>query len=251
MSESTVSDHRPVAVVTGASRGIGFVVAETLAKAGYNLAICATREATVNAAVEKLLAHGGQVSAHVVNVTDADAVKAFIQAVVKEFGRLDVLVNNAGITKDGLAMRMKADDWKAVIDTNLSSVFYASQAVLKPMMKARFGRIINISSVVASMGNPGQLNYCASKGGIDAMTRSLAKEVGSRNITVNAIAPGFIATDMTADLGEDAHASLTSQIPLGRLGSPENIAAAVLFLASDSGCYITGQVLHVNGGMYM
>jgi len=251
MSESTVSGNRPVAVVTGASRGIGFAVAETLAKAGYNLAICATREATVNAAVEKLLAHGGQVSAHVVNVTDADAVKAFIQAVVKEFGRLDVLVNNAGITKDGLAMRMKADDWKSVIDTNLSSVFYASQAVLKPMMKARFGRIINISSVVASMGNPGQLNYCASKGGIDAMTRSLAKEVGSRNITVNAIAPGFIATDMTADLGEDAHASLTSQIPLGRLGSPEDIAAAVLFLASDSGCYITGQVLHVNGGMYM
>jgi 3-oxoacyl-[acyl-carrier protein] reductase len=146
---------------------------------------------------------------------------------------------------------MKADDWKSVIDTNLSSVFYASQAVLKPMMKARFGRIINISSVVASMGNPGQLNYCASKGGIDAMTRSLAKEVGSRNITVNAIAPGFIATDMTADLGEDAHASLTSQIPLGRLGSPEDIAGAVLFLASDSGCYITGQVLHVNGGMYM
>jgi len=251
MSETTMSANRPVAVVTGASRGIGFAVAETLAKAGYDLAICATREATVNAAAEKLLVHGGQVSGYVVNVTDADAVKAFIQAVVKQFSRLDVLVNNAGITKDGLAMRMKADDWKSVIDTNLSSVFYASQAVLKPMMKARFGRIINISSVVASMGNPGQLNYCASKGGIDAMTRSLAKEVGSRNITVNAIAPGFIATDMTADLGEDAHASLTSQIPLGRLGSPEDIAAAVLFLASDSGCYITGQVLHVNGGMYM
>jgi len=246
-----MSDNRPVAIVTGASRGIGFAVAEELAKAGYDLAICATRETTVNSAADKLLAHGGQVSAHVVNVTDADAVKAFVQGVAKQFGRLDVLVNNAGITKDGLAMRMKADDWKSVIDTNLSSVFYASQAALKPMMKARAGRIINISSVVASMGNPGQLNYCASKGGIDAMTRSLAKEVGSRNITVNAIAPGFIATDMTADLGEDAHASLTSQIPLGRLGNPEDIAASVLFLASNSGAYITGQVLHVNGGMYM
>jgi len=246
-----MSEAKPVAIVTGASRGIGFAVAEKLAKAGYDLAICATREETVNAAAEKLLACGGKVSAHVVNVTDADAVKAFVQGVAKEFGRLDVLVNNAGITKDGLAMRMKADDWKAVIDTNLSSVFYASQAALKPMMKARSGRIINISSVVASMGNPGQLNYCASKGGIDAMTRSLAKEVGSRGITVNAIAPGFIATDMTADLGEDAHASLTSQIPLGRLGRPEDIAEAVVFLANKSGAYITGQVLHINGGMYM
>ena len=246
-----MSENKPVAIVTGASRGIGFAVAETLAKAGYDLAICATREETVNTAAEKLRAGGGKVSAHVVNVSDGDAVKAFVQAVVKEFGRLDVLVNNAGITRDGLAMRMKADDWQAVIDTNLSSVFYASQAALKTMMKARSGRIINVSSVVASMGNPGQLNYCASKGGIDAMTRSLAKEVGSRGITVNAIAPGFIATDMTADLGDDAHASLTSQIPLGRLGSPEDIAAAVLFLASDSGAYITGQVLHVNGGMYM
>jgi len=246
-----MSEANPVAIVTGASRGIGFAVAEKLAKEGYDLAICATREETVNAAAEKLLACGGKVSAHVVNVTDAEAVKAFVQGVAKEFGRLDVLVNNAGITKDGLAMRMKADDWKAVIDTNLSSVFYAAQAALKPMMKARKGRIINISSVVASMGNPGQLNYCASKGGIDAMTRSLAKEVGSRGITVNAIAPGFIATDMTADLGEDAHASLTSQIPLGRLGSPEDIAAAVVFLAADSGAYITGQVLHINGGMYM
>jgi len=246
-----MSEAKPVAIVTGASRGIGFAVAEKLAKAGYDLAICATREETVNAAAEKLLACGGKVSAHVVNVTDAEAVKAFVQGVAKEFGRLDVLVNNAGITKDGLAMRMKADDWKAVIDTNLSSVFYASQAALKPMMKARSGRIINISSVVASMGNPGQLNYCASKGGIDAMTRSLAKEVGSRGITVNAIAPGFIATDMTADLGEDAHASLTSQIPLGRLGRPEDIAEAVVFLANKSGAYITGQVLHINGGMYM
>jgi len=146
---------------------------------------------------------------------------------------------------------MKAADWQAVIDTNLSSVFYASQAVLKPMMKARFGRIINISSVVASMGNPGQINYCASKGGIDAMTRSLAQEVGSRGITVNAIAPGFIATAMTDELGDDAKKALETRIPLGRLGSPEDIAASVLFLAGDGGAYISGQVLHVNGGMYM
>lgn len=246
-----MSENKPVAIVTGASRGIGFAVAEALAKAGYDLAICATREETVQAAVEKLLLHGGEVLGHVVNVSDADAVKSFVQGVVKQFGRLDVLVNNAGITRDGLAMRMKADDWHAVIDTNLSSVFYASQAALKPMMKARSGCIINISSVVASLGNPGQLNYCASKGGIDAMTRSLALEVGSRGITVNAIAPGFIATDMTNQLGVDAQAALAKKIPLGYLGKPEDIAATTLFLASKSASYITGQVLHVNGGMYM
>jgi 3-oxoacyl-[acyl-carrier protein] reductase len=243
--------EQKVAIVTGASRGIGFAVAEGLAKAGYNLAICATREATVNASADKLRALGAEVLPVVVDVTDGAAVKAFVQSVAKHFGRLDVLVNNAGITKDGLAMRMKAEDWQAVIDTNLSSVFHASQAVLKPMMKARFGRIINISSVVASMGNPGQLNYCASKGGIDAMTRSLAQEVGSRGITVNAIAPGFIATAMTAELGEDAKKSLETRIPLGRLGAPEDIAATVLFLAGDGGGYISGQVIHVNGGMYM
>jgi len=246
-----MSEARKVAIVTGASRGIGFAVAEALAKVGYDLAICATREESVQASASKLSQYGGKVLGAVVNVTDADAVQAFVQSVVKELGQLDVLVNNAGITRDGLAMRMKLDDWQAVLDTNLSSVFYASQAALKPMMKARSGRIINISSVVASSGNPGQLNYCASKGGIDAMTRSLAQEVGSRGITVNAIAPGFIATDMTAELSEDTHAALMKKIPLGHLGKPEDIAAAVLFLANDSGSYITGQVLHVNGGMYM
>jgi len=243
--------EKKVAIVTGASRGIGFAIAEGLAKAGYNLAICATREATVNASAEKLTAFGAEVMPVVVDVTNGDAVKAFVQDTVKRFGRLDVLINNAGITKDGLAMRMKAEDWQAVIDTNLSSVFYASQAVLKPMMKARYGRIINISSVVASMGNPGQLNYCASKGGIDAMTRSLAHEVGSRNITVNAIAPGFIATAMTDELGDDAKKTLESRIPLGRLGTPEDIASMAVFLASDQASYITGQVMHVNGGMHM
>jgi len=243
--------EKKVAVITGASRGIGFAIAEGFAKAGYNLAICATREATVNASADKLKALGADVLPIVVNVTDGVAVKAFVQDTVKHFGRLDVLVNNAGITKDGLAMRMKAEDWQAVIDTNLTSVFHASQAVLRPMMKAKAGRIINISSVVASMGNPGQLNYCASKGGIDAMTRSMAHEVGSRGITVNAIAPGFIATAMTDELGEDAKKSLETRIPLGRLGSPEDIAAMALFLASDGAAYVTGQVLHVNGGMYM
>ncbi|MFC1567933.1 3-oxoacyl-ACP reductase FabG [Pseudomonadota bacterium] len=240
-----------VAIVTGASRGIGFSVAESLARAGYNLAICGTREETVNAAAEKLSAHGVEVLGRVVNVADGEAVQSFVQEVAKHFGRLDVLVNNAGITRDGLAMRMKGEDWQAVIDTNLSSVFYASQAALKPMMRAKGGRIINISSVVASMGNPGQMNYCASKGGVDAMTRSLAREIGSRNITVNAIAPGFIATDMTHELGDDAKEALASQVPLGRLGSPEDIASAVLFLAGEGGGYITGHVLHVNGGMYM
>lgn len=243
--------EQKVAIVTGASRGIGFAIAEALGRAGYRLAICASREETVSQSADKLRAAGFEVQPYVVNVTDGDAVQHFVQSVVKENARLDVLVNNAGITRDGLAMRMKKDDWQAVIDTNMSSIFYASQAALKPMMKARFGRIINISSVVASMGNPGQLNYCASKGGIDAMTRSLAQEVGSRGITVNAIAPGFIATAMTDDLGEDAKASLETRIPLGRLGTPEDIAASVLFLAGEGGSYITGQVLHVNGGMYM
>lgn len=245
-----MSDFK-VAIVTGASRGIGFAIAASLGKAGYKLAICATSDASVNAAADQLRTMGIDVYPFVVNVTDGEAVQTFVQTVVKDLGRLDVLVNNAGITKDGLAMRMKKDDWQAVINTNLSSVFYASQAALKPMMKARFGRIINISSVVASMGNPGQLNYCASKGGIDAMTRSLAQEVGSRGITVNAIAPGFIATAMTDELGDDAKKSLETRIPLGRLGAPEDIANAVLFLVGDGSSYITGQVLHVNGGMYM
>lgn len=245
-----MSENR-VAIVTGASRGIGLAIAGALAKAGYNLAICATSEASVGNAAEKLAGFGVEILPKAVNVADGAALQAFVQEAAAHFGRLDVLVNNAGITRDNLSMRMKGEEWQAVIDTNLSSVFYASQAALKPMMRAKGGRIINISSVVASMGNPGQMNYCASKGGIDAMTRSLAREVGSRNITVNAVAPGFIATDMTDELGDEAKAALTTQVPLGRMGTPEEIAAAVLFLAGDSGGYITGQVLHVNGGMYM
>lgn len=245
-----MSEQR-TALVTGASRGIGYAIAERLAGQGYHLAICGTREETIKAAAERLSGLGVEVHAHAVDVSKKDEIQGLVQQTAKDFGRLDVLVNNAGITRDGLAMRMKEDDWQQVIDTNLSSVFYASQAALKPMMKAKSGRIINISSVVASTGNPGQLNYCASKGGIDAMTRSLAREVGSRGVTVNAVAPGFIATDMTAELGDDLTAKLVDQVPLGRLGSAADIAAAVAFLAGEEAGYITGQVLHVNGGMYM
>jgi len=240
------------ALVTGASRGIGFVVASKLAEAGYHLAICGTTQTTIDKAAERIRAESGvEVIAKAVDVSEREQIQAFVKETAQHFGRLDVLVNNAGITRDNISMRMKADEWDAVIDTNLSSVFHAMQAALRPMMKARGGRIINISSVVASMGNPGQLNYCASKGGVEAMTRSLAREIGSRNITVNAVAPGFIATDMTAGLDEEAHAQLTSRIPLGRLDQAEDIAAAVCFLASDAAGYITGQVLHVNGGMHM
>jgi 3-oxoacyl-[acyl-carrier protein] reductase len=243
---------KPVALVTGASRGIGHTIAEAFAEAGYNLCICGTREDTVRAAAERLAsAHGVEVLARAVDVSKRDQIQALVTDTAAHFGRLDALVNNAGITRDTLAMRMKGEEWQQVIDTNLSSVFHASQAALKPMMKARYGRIINLSSVVASMGNPGQANYCASKGGIDALTRSLAREIGSRGITVNAVAPGFIATDMTAELGEEAKRRLIEQIPLARLGEPRDIAHAVLFLASDQAGYITGQVLHVNGGMYM
>jgi len=240
------------ALVTGASRGIGFVVAGKLAEAGYNLAICGTTQATIDKAAAKIREVSEvEVIAKAVDVSDRDQIQAFVKDTVKHFGRLDVLVNNAGITRDNISMRMKAEEWDAVINTNLSSVFNAMQAALRPMMKARGGRMINISSVVASMGNPGQLNYCASKGGVEAMTRALAREIGSRNVTVNAVAPGFIETDMTAGLGDEAHAQLEAQVPLGRLGQPEDIAAAVCFLASDAAGYITGQVLHVNGGMYM
>ncbi len=241
-----------VAIVTGSSRGIGYAIADELAACGYHLAICGTREDTIKTAADKIhTQHGVKVNASAIDVCNRDLLQDFIKQTAKDFGRLDVLVNNAGITRDNISMRMKPEEWQQVLDTNLSSVFHASQAALKPMMKARFGRIINISSVVATMGNPGQLNYCASKGGVDAMTRSLAREIGSRNITVNAIAPGFIATDMTADLSNDARHALEAQVPLGRLGNPDDIAHAVSFLASDHAAYITGHVLYVNGGMYM
>jgi 3-oxoacyl-[acyl-carrier protein] reductase len=240
-----------VAIVTGASRGIGRAIALELAKQGATVIGTATSESGAAGISEALTQAGVKGRGAVLNVNDVAAADAFIDATVKEFGGLNVLVNNAGITKDQLAMRMKDDEFDAVIDTNLRAVFRLSRAVLRPMMKARGGRIINITSVVGSSGNPGQANYAAAKAGVAGMTRALAREIGSRGITVNCIAPGFIDTDMTKVLPEEQRTALTASIPLGRLGSPEDIAHAVAFLASPFAGYITGTTLHVNGGMYM
>ncbi|MGZ2744175.1 3-oxoacyl-ACP reductase FabG [Burkholderia stagnalis] len=242
---------KQVAIVTGASRGIGRAIALELARQGATVIGTATSESGA-AGISAAFAEAGVAGrGAVLNVNDAQAAEALIDATVKEFGVLHVLVNNAGITQDQLAMRMKDDDWDAVIDTNLKSVFRLSRAVLRPMMKARGGRIINITSVVGSAGNPGQANYAAAKAGVAGMTRALAREIGSRGITVNCVAPGFIDTDMTKTLPEEQQVALKTQIPLGRLGSPEDIAHAVAFLASPQAGYITGTTLHVNGGMYM
>ncbi|MDR5793565.1 3-oxoacyl-ACP reductase FabG [Caballeronia sp. LZ008] len=240
-----------VAIVTGASRGIGRAIALELAKQGATVIGTATSESGAAGISEALQQASGKGRGAVLNVNDAAAADAFIDGIVKEFGGLNVLVNNAGITKDQLAMRMKDDEFDAVIDTNLRAVFRLSRAVLRPMMKARGGRIINITSVVGSSGNPGQANYAAAKAGVAGMTRALAREIGSRGITVNCIAPGFIDTDMTKVLPEEQRTALTASIPLGRLGAPEDIAHAVAFLASPFAGYITGTTLHVNGGMYM
>ncbi|WP_438393689.1 3-oxoacyl-ACP reductase FabG [Caballeronia sp. DA-9] len=246
-----MSLDKQIVVVTGASRGIGRSIALELARQGATVIGTATSESGAEAITAALKEACVQGRGAVLDVTDAAASEGFIDGVVKEFGALNVLVNNAGITKDQLAMRMKDEEFDAVIDTNLRAVFRLSRAVLRPMMKARGGRIINITSVVASSGNPGQANYAAAKAGVAGMTRALAREIGSRGITVNCIAPGFIDTDMTKVLPEAQRAALTAQIPLGRLGSPEDIAHAVAFLASPHAGYITGTTLHVNGGMYM
>ena len=238
-----------VALVTGASRGIGRAIATKLAQDGWRVIGTATSEAGAAAITEALAPHGGR--GLVLNVTDAAAAQAAVDDIVAKDGGLHLLVNNAGITRDGLSMRMKDEDWDAVIDTNLKAVFRLCRAATKPMMKQRAGRIVNITSVVGASGNPGQANYCAAKAGVAGLTRSLARELGSRGITVNCVAPGFIATDMTEVLPEAQKAALLGQIPLGRLGQPGEIAAAVAFLASPAASYITGTELHVNGGMFM
>ena len=238
-----------IALVTGASRGIGAAIADVLAASGAKVIGTATSEAGAQAIGARLAAHGG--TGRVLNVTDGAAVDSLIEAIGKEFGPISILVNNAGITRDQLLMRMKDEDWQAILDTNLSSVYRTSKAVMRGMMKARKGRIISIASVVGITGNPGQANYAAAKAGIIAFSKSLAREIGSRGITVNVVAPGFIDTDMTKALTEDQRNALLPNIALGRLGAPDDIAQAVLFLASPAANYITGETLHVNGGMYM
>ena len=247
---SEPSSKGQVALVTGATRGIGQAIAKALAARGMKVVGTATTDAGAANIAAALAAFEG-CRGICLNVTDGAAVESTIEGIVKTEGGLHVLVNNAGITRDMLSMRMKDDDWDAVLDTNLKAVFRASRAAIRPMMKQRYGRIINITSVVGASGNAGQANYAAAKAGVAGLTRSLAREVGSRNITVNCVAPGFIATDMTAALPEAQKAALLQQIPLGRLGSVDEIAAAVEFLASPRAGYITGTELHVNGGMYM
>ena len=238
-----------VALVTGASRGIGRAIAQALAAQGVIVIGTATSEAGA-AAIGQALADGGG-RGIVLDVNDGEALDASVEAIVKEQGALHILVNNAGITRDTLAMRMKDGDWDAVLDTNLKAVFRASRGVMRTMMKQRYGRIVNITSVVGASGNAGQANYAAAKAGVAGMTRALARELGSRGITVNCVAPGFIATDMTNALADNQKDALLAQIPIGRLGTPQEVADAVLFLASPSAGYVTGTELHVNGGMFM
>ena len=238
-----------VALVTGASRGIGAAIADTLAAMGATVVGTATSENGAAAIGERLAPHGGH--GRVLDVTGEGAIEALVDGIAKDIGPVSILVNNAGITRDNLLMRMKDEDWQAILDTNLTSVYRTSKAVMRAMMKARRGRIINIASVIGVTGNAGQANYAAAKAGIIAFSKSLAREVGSRGITVNVVAPGFIDTDMTRDLPEEGKAAMLTQIALGRLGKPSDIAAAVAFLASPAAAYVTGETLHVNGGMYM
>jgi 3-oxoacyl-[acyl-carrier protein] reductase len=241
-----------VAIVTGASQGIGRDTALALAEAGAKVAVAARNEEKLAALVKEIVAlEAGQALAVKMDVADAEQVKAGFKAVMEKFGRLDILVNNAAITRDGLAMRMKADDWDAVIRTNLTGAHLCIQQALPTMMRARAGRIINIASVVAQMGNAGQANYVAAKAGLIGLTKAIAIEIASRNITVNAVAPGFIETPMTDVLPGKVKEELKTRIPLGRMGSARDVASAIVFLASDEACYITGHVLDVNGGMYL
>ena len=240
-----------VAVVTGASQGIGRTTALALAEAGAKVAVAARNEEKLAALTNDIAAEGGEALAVKMDVADAEQVKAGFRAVVEKFGRLDILVNNAAVTRDGLALRMKPDDWEAVIRTNLTGAHLCIQQALGTMMRARAGRIINIASVVAQMGNAGQANYVAAKAGLIGLTKAIAMEIASRNITVNAVAPGFIETPMTEVLSDKVKEDLKTRIPLGRMGAARDVAAAIVFLASDEAGYITGHVLDVNGGMYL
>ncbi|MBA2778599.1 3-oxoacyl-ACP reductase FabG [Billgrantia kenyensis] len=246
-----MTSERRIALVTGASRGIGRAIAHELGRQGHVVIGTATTESGAARIDEDLRAHGLEGGGRALDVTDQASVDALVKAVTEEFGAPTILVNNAGITRDNLLMRMKEDEWDSVLDTNLKSVYRVTKACLRGMTRARFGRIVNISSVVATMGNLGQTNYAAAKAGMEGFTRALAREVASRAITVNAVAPGFIATDMTRALPEEQHQALLTQIPLARLGEPEEIAAAVGFLTSANAGYITGETLQVNGGMNM
>ncbi len=247
---SDIKFEGQVALVTGASRGIGAAIALELAQRGLKVIGTATTDQGAGKISQTLAAFAG-CSGITLDVNDAPGVQALIDTIVKEQGSLQILVNNAGITQDNLAMRMKDEEWDAVLDTNLKAVFRMSRAVMRTMMKQRYGRIINITSVVGASGNPGQANYAAAKAGVAGMTRALARELGSRNITVNCVAPGFIETDMTAKLADEQQKALLTQIPLGHLGKPSDIAHAVAYLASPHAAYVTGQELHVNGGMFM
>ncbi len=244
-----MSEIKKIALVTGASRGIGRSIATTLAQSGVIVIGTATSESGAEAITAYLKEFGGRGVA--LNVNDKDNIDAVVKDIASNEGDLTILVNNAGITKDGLLMRMKEEDWDSVLDTNLKSVFLLVKAAIRGMTKAKFGRIINVASVVGFMGNPGQINYSAAKGGMIAMTKSLAKEFGSRNVTANCVAPGFIQTDMTDKLPEDVRDSYIKNIPLGRFGQVEDIANAVKYLASDEAGYVTGSTIHVNGGLYV
>lgn len=240
-----------VAVVTGASQGIGRDTAHALAEAGAKVAVAARNEEKLAELVQEIAAKGGEAFAVKMDVADIDQIKSGFKSILEKFGKIDILVNNAAITRDGLAIRMKADDWDAVIRTNLTGAHLCIQQVLSTMMKARAGRIINISSVVAESGNAGQVNYVAAKAGIIGLTKAIAIEIASRNITVNAVAPGFIESPMTAVLPDKVKEELKVRIPLGRMGTGKDVAASIVFLASDEAAYITGHVLDVNGGMYL
>jgi 3-oxoacyl-[acyl-carrier protein] reductase len=246
-----MSEQAKVALVTGASRGIGKAIAETLAAAGFTVVGTATSDGGADNISSYLQQAGNPGGGMTLNVSDQDSVSSVIKAIGEQFGAPLVLINNAGITRDNILMRMKPEEWDDVIDTNLSALYRVTKACLRGMTKARWGRIVNITSVVGSMGNIGQSNYAATKAGAEGFSRALARELGSRSVTVNCIAPGFIDTDMTRELSDDQRNLMLGQIPLGRLGAPEEIAALVAFLCSDAAAYITGETVHVNGGMHM